>query len=522
MITRCLIRKNEYHDSVFLMRVAKRISGQKGILQAATLMGTEKNKGLLADIGFESAEILSARPNDLIVAIRAEDEGPFSSVFENIDRWLNETPEQSGSIACRWLEEARALLPGSNLAVISIPGQYASREARRALEQGLNVFLFSDHVSVESELSLKEFAREKGLIVMGPDCGTAIIRGIGVGFANRVRRGPVGVIGSSGTGLQEFTTLVHRLGSGISHAIGTGSRDLSDPVGGITFHSALDGLESDRETRVIALLSKPPGSLALEKLIQRIHRCQKPVIACFLGLKHPPSHIPFGYRLVRTLDEAASLSVELTTGSTPRLSEKNQQELEELIRQHRAAKRPEQKYIRGIFAGGTFCYQAQQIFQDGGISVHSNVPLKGNPELSNPMVSAEHTLIDMGADEFTSGRPHPMIDPGLRYERILSESKDPHVSILLLDFILGFNASPDPAGELLPAISEGKQEVRKQGGSLTIVASVCGTENDPQPVQQQVKMLEEAGVVVFLSSAQAARFCSLLLMTDSKEGFRVR
>ncbi|MBM4340008.1 MAG: acyl-CoA synthetase FdrA [Deltaproteobacteria bacterium] len=511
MITRCIIRKNEYYDSVFLMRVAKQIAEQKGVLQAATFMGTEKNKGLLADIGFESGEISSAKPNDLIIAIRAENEETLSSVFENIDHWLNQGLEQIGATSCRTLEEGVAFLPRSNLAVISVPGQYASREAKKALEHCLNVFLFSDNVPVESELSLKEFAREKGLIVMGPDCGTAIINGIGIGFANLVRRGPIGVIGSSGTGLQEFTTLVHRFGSGISHAIGTGGRDLSDQVGGITFLSALDALESDRETRVIALLSKPPGSSALEKLIQKIHLCKKPVIACFLGLKYQPTHESIGCKLVRTIDEAASLSVQLETGNPPSLSEKNHRELEELIRQHQTAKRQEQKFIRGIFAGGTFCYQAQQILRDAGISVYSNVPLHGNPKLPDPLHSIEHTLVDMGADEFTFGRPHPMIDSGLRYERILAEAKNPQVSILLLDFILGLNASPDPAGELLPAIVEAKHEAKKHGESLSVVASICGTENDPQNIQQQIKILEESGIITFSSSAQAARFCALLM-----------
>ncbi|OGP74607.1 MAG: hypothetical protein A2V86_12025 [Deltaproteobacteria bacterium RBG_16_49_23] len=520
MITRCIIRKNEYYDSVFLMRVAKRISGQKGILEAAALMGTEKNKELLSDIGMAGVETSSVRPNDLIIAIMAEDEEALSAVLGNIDHWLNESLGQAGTIPYRTLEEALTHLPHSNLAVISVPGQYASREARKALEHGLNVFLFSDNVPVESEFSLKEFACEKGLIVMGPDCGTAIINGIGIGFANVVRRGPIGVIGSSGTGLQEFTTLVHRFGSGISHAIGTGSRDLSDQVGGITFLSSLEVLDSDRETRVIALLSKPPGPLALQNLIHRIMQCRKPVVTCFLGPKQDPDDANLRYRTARTLDDAASLAVQIATNNPSPHLEDRSFKFQELINRERINKSPEQKYIRGIFAGGTFCYQAQQIFQDAGILVHSNLPLEGNSKLQNPLLSVEHTLIDMGSDEFTSGRPHPMIDSGLRYERILAEAKDPQVSILLLDFILGFNASPDPAGELLPAIAEARGQARKQGGSLSVIASVCGTENDSQNIQQQVKMLEETGVIVFSSSAQAAQFCALL-MASSKEKCRV-
>lgn len=511
MITRCLIRKNEYHDSVFLMRVAKRISGQKGIDQAATLMGTEKNKGLLADIGFESAEISSATPNDLIIAIKAEDEETLSSVLENIDQWLHGDPGQEGTLSFRGLEEALPHLPRSNIAVISVPGEYATREAKKALEHGLNVFLFSDNVPVESERSLKEFAREKGLMVMGPDCGTAIIHGIGIGFANRVRRGPIGIIGASGTGIQEVTSLIHRFGSGISHAIGTGGRDLSDAIGGITFLTALDALESDEETRIIAILSKPPGPMAIQKLSERINRCKKPVVTCFLGLKEYPSYTNHRFNTARTLEELAERAVQISIGHSPPSCKTESQGFQTILRQELAGKRPEQRYIRGVFAGGTFCYQAQQILQDAGISVHSNVPLEGNPKLRDPQYSEEDTFVDMGSDEFTAGRPHPMIDAGLRYERILAEAKDPQVSTLLLDFILGLNASPDPAAELLPAIAQARIEARKQGGSLTVVASLCGTDQDPQDIHRQAKILEEEGVIVFLSSAQAAQFCALLM-----------
>jgi len=513
MIIGCVIRKNEYHDSVFLMRVAKRLSEQKGILEAAALMGTEKNKGLLAEIGVSGSEISSATPSDLIIAVKVENEETLATLLENIDQWFHFDLGRAKPGTFRTLDEAIVHHPHSNLAVISVPGQYAGREAQKALEHGLNVFLFSDNVPVEKELSLKVYAREKGLIVMGPDCGTAIIRGIGVGFANIVRRGPIGVIGSSGTGIQEFITLVHRDGSGISHAIGTGSRDLSDAIGGITFLSALEVLNSDRETRVIAVLSKPSGPLALRNLIERIIRCQKPVVSCFLGFKEDTPYANTRYKTTRTLEDAAALAVQIATGYTPPRLDTETPEFQSLIRQERGGKRPEQKFIRGIFAGGTFCYQAQQILQDRGIFVHSNIPLEGNLKLSDPLHSVEHTLVDMGSDEFTSGRPHPMIDSGLRYERILAEAKDQRVSILLLDFVLGFNASPDPAAELLSAITYAKLEVKKRGGSLSVIASVCGTEEDPQNLRQQVKILEGAGVIVFPSSSQAAKFCALMLVS---------
>jgi succinyl-CoA synthetase alpha subunit len=480
-------------------------------------MGTEKNKGLLAEIGGSGSEISTATPTDLIIAVKAENKETLVTVLENIDQWLHFDLGRTMPGAFRTLDEAIVHHPHSNLAVISVPGRYAGQEAQKALDHGLNVFLFSDNVPVEKELSLKVYAREKGLIVMGPDCGTAMIGGIGVGFANVVRRGPIGIIGSSGTGIQEFTTLVHHSGSGISHAIGTGSRDLSDAVGGITFLSALEVLDSDRETQVIAILCKPPGLLALRNLIERIIRCQKPIVTCFLGLKEDPPYANIRYKTARTLEDAAALAVQIATGyRSPRL-DTEPPEFQKSIHQERAGKRPEQKYIRGIFAGGTFCYQAQQILQDRDIFVHSNVPLEGNLKLSDPLHSVEHTLVDMGADEFTAGRPHPMIDSGLRYERILAEAEDLQVSILLLDFILGFNASSDPVGELLPAITHARLEAKKRGGSLSIIASVCGTEEDPQSLQQQVKILEEAGVIIFLSSSQAAKFCALLLASCQEE-----
>jgi succinyl-CoA synthetase alpha subunit len=513
MITEFLIRKNEYHDSVFLMRVAKRLSDQKGILQAAALMGTEKNKALLAEIGFGGAEVTTATPNDLILAIQADDRQSLRSILENIDEWLQPILDSNATPVVRTLEEAVARQPRANLVVISVPGTYAAREARKALEHGLNVFLFSDNVPVESELSLKEFARQQGLIVMGPDCGTAIIGGIGIGFANTVRRGPVGVIGASGTGIQEFTTLVHHAGSGISQAIGIGGRDLSDQIGGVSLLIAMEALESDPQTEVIAILSKPPGPKTVSKLIQKIHHCHKPVITCFLGIKEGFEEDSISHWRARTLDDAAALAVELTTGhKTPSLNVKSP-DLEALLSKMRMGMTLGQKYIRGIFAGGTFCYQAQQILKDAGITVYSNVPIEGNLILFDPFRSVEHSLVDLGSDEFTAGRPHPMIDSRLRCERIIAEAQDPQVGILLFDLILGFNVPPDPAGELASAIKAAKNVARYRGGDLTVIASVCGTEEDSQDLRGQIKQLEEEGVFVFRSSSQAAFFCAQLAVS---------
>ncbi len=495
------------------MRVARRISEQKGVLQAAALMGTDKNKGLLAEIGIKGAEIDAAAPGDLILGVVAESPEVVSFILRQGDAWLHFTGGGSSRLPVRTLEEGLARQPRSNLAVISVPGEHAAREARRALEKGLHVFLFSDNVPVEEELALKEVARGRGLIVMGPDCGTAIIGGKGIGFSNVVRRGPIGVIGASGTGIQEFTTLVHRSGSGISQAIGTGSRDLSDEIGGISVLAALAALEADPGTGVIAILSKPPGPKALSVLLPKIQKLAKPAVACFLGA--PPSFFREkpAFRVARTLDEAAAVALELAGTRRPATFPEEGFDRRDLLRRERSAMKAGQKYIRGIFAGGTFCYQSQQVFQEAGIVVHSNSPLAGHRKLPDARRSLEHTLIDMGADEFTAGRPHPMIDSSLRRERVAAEAQDPAVAVLLLDFILGFIASPDPAGELAGAITGARNKARARGGHLSVVASVCGTEEDPQDLAVQTRKLQEAGAVVLPSSAQAARFSADLIQS---------
>lgn len=503
-----IIRKNEFYDSVFLMRVAKRIAEQPGVQQSAALMATEKNKTLLAEIHVRGAEIDAASPNDLIVAVVADSESTVRAVLDRLDEWLRREPISAQPIAPRTLDAALEMQPNSNLVAISVPGKYAAREARRALERGLNVFLFSSNVSIENEIALKQFAREHGLIVMGPDCGTAIISGIGIGFANVVRRGAIGAIGAAGTGLQEFTTLVHHAGGGISHALGTGGRDLADAIGGISALTAVDALERDPMTKVIAIISKPPGAQTLARLVERIAQCSKPVVACFLGQRAELPGANIRFRIARTIDEAAMLAVQIANGKPPSEPVLN---LQSLISDARAKLKPTQKYLRGIFAGGTFCYQAQQILQDLGLRVYADSPLQGNFELSDPRRSIEHTLVDMGAEFFTDGRAHPMIDATLRRERILAEAQDPQVAVLLLDFILGYNASADPAGDLVDAITQAQHLAHARGDELIVIASVCGTDGDPQGLNRQIKLLKDVGVIVLPSSAQAARVAGMIV-----------
>ncbi|RPI24298.1 MAG: hypothetical protein EHM70_21455, partial [Chloroflexota bacterium] len=401
--------------------------------------------------------------------------------------------------------------PRSNLVVISVPGPYAAREARKALEQGKHVFLFSDNVSLEQEVELKQMARANRLLVMGPDCGTSLIGGVGIGFANRVRRGPVGVVGASGTGIQEFTSLIHQAGSGISHAIGTGTHDLSDSAGGITTLMGLDGLENDPGTKVITVISKPAGTKTLSSLQERIRRCRKPVIGCLLGLERAMDCGP-NFHQVKTIDQAVEQALTSLGGKAAIEFLRQAQSRTGLVMQEAQRWLPEQRYIRGLFAGGTFCFQAQQVVQEAGIPVYSNTPLDSRYRLENPEQSLEHSLIDLGDDHFTQGKPHPMIDAGERCRRILQEAGDPEVAVLLLDFILGEISSRDPVGDLIGAIRQSQDLAARRGGHLTIVASICGTDLDTQGLDRQKAMLLDAGIVLMPSSAKAAEYSRDLIL----------
>ena len=507
MVAAYAIRRNQYYDSIYLMRIARRLSEVPGILDSAVIMGTDRNKSLLADMGFADPEIASASPEDLMVAVKAETGDIAESVLGNLDAWLEREPDSAGRPVYRTIDSAMAALPSANLALVSLPGEYAAGEARRALERGLNVFLFSDNVPVEREIELKQLARERGLVVMGPDCGTAIIAGVGVGFANAVRRGPIGVVGASGTGIQEITSLVHSAGSGISHAIGTGSRDLKDVVGGISTFAGLQALESDPDTKVIVVVSKPSGKATTAALLEKLGALGKPVVACLLGFEANDGEYPSGISFARTMEEAAMLAVRQAAGAG--LDELNPPPSIQGVDLSRLL--PSQRYLRGLFAGGTFCYQAQLLAREAGIEARSNTPISAQQGMLDARMSTGHCLVDMGDDLFTQGRPHPMIDSRLRCERILAEASDPETAVLLLDVILGYNASPDPAGDLAQAIAEARSAVERRGGYLPVVVSVCGTDGDPQGLERQTGILRETGAVVFQSSAGAARYVIALV-----------
>ncbi len=222
-----VVEKGSYRDSITLMKISNEVAVLKGIKQAAAAMATPLNKRLLGDIGFKGKEVQEAAPEDLILAVEAEDSSSLKAGMQRIQELLeakDTAPHEANAVMPTTLDEALAQMKDANLALISVPGEFAGREASRALERGLNVFLFSSNVPVEKEVELKKSAAEKGLLMMGPDCGTAIVNGIVLGFGNVVKGGSVGLISASGTGLQQVSTLVDEAGLGVSQAIGTGGR----------------------------------------------------------------------------------------------------------------------------------------------------------------------------------------------------------------------------------------------------------------------------------------------------------
>jgi FdrA protein len=477
------VRRSTYLDSIVLMRMSRQIALLPGVEEAGLVIGTPANKDILREARILGPDGDKAEPGDLILALRAKDDVAAAAALAEAKR-LIEQPTLSGAPssdnASRTIRAAVQRMPDANLALISVPGDFAPAEARKALALGLHVMIFSDNISIEEEAALKREARERGLLVMGPDCGTAIIGGMPLAFANVVPRGEIGIIGASGTGIQEVSCLIARAGSGISHAIGTGGRDLRAEVGAITTLMAIDALDADAETKHVVLISKPPGESVARLVLERVARSRKSFTVCFLGAGDLA--LPANARSAATLKAAAELAMGKAVVNEPAKLP--------LLRPDRG------KLVRGLFAGGTFCAEAQIVFRQAGLAVASNVPTPG----ASPITGAErgHLMIDLGADEFTRGRPHPMIEPAVRDQPLNEALADPAVGVILLDVVLGHGAHPDPVGHLAGVLAG-----RDHGPP--IVASVTGTDRDPQPRSAQVRTLTEAGVIVAESNADAAQ-----------------
>jgi FdrA protein len=512
-----VVKKGTYRDSITLMKISNTILGLTGVTQAGVVMATPLNIKFLADVGFRGGEIASATTDNLIIAIEAKDMATLDAAIEETESMLSTSamPAPGGQPAARNLAEALTGMPDANLVVISVPGQYAKREAIQALGKNLNVFLFSSGVSRDDELELKTLAREKGLLMMGPDCGTSIINGKVLGFGNIIRPGSIGIVSASGTGLQEVTTLIHKAGLGVSQAIGTGGGDVSEQVGGITMIQGIELLEANVETKTIVLISKPPAQTTMEKILNTARHCAKPFVVNFLGGDLTADMLG-ELKSASTLEDAVRVACELA-GKSPPASDTSPKNMVSLARTEYTKLAASQRYVRGLFSGGTLCYESQVILQPALGEVFSNAPVKPENRISGDAPSKKHSCIDMGAEEFVEGRMHPMMDFSIRNRRILQEARDPETAVLLIDVELGFGSNPDPAKELVPVIREARALANKEGRYLSVVASVIGTEGDFQDLVKQEKNLREAGVQIMPTSAQAAKLSALIASRGTVE-----
>lgn len=517
MTIKTLLKPSEYHDSVSLMLVARELSQLDGIKDAAVVMATKANKSILADAGLLTSEANKATPNDLLIAVNADNDSLAETALGKVEGLLKKkaSAEESSEFRPKTIRGARSQQPDSNVAVISVAGRYATDEAWDALQNGLHVLLFSDNVSIDDEIALKKYASEHGLLLMGPGAGTAIINNVALGFANVVPAGPVGIVSAAGTGLQEVSTLLARRGVGISQGIGTGGRDLKKEVGGIMMLDGLKALQEDPATEALVLISKPPADEVTKKIFEQVAASDKPTVVCFLGgdtasTRGIPNLLP-----ARTLSECALLAaqtVQPEIGDISAIVEKENADLEEQANRLKTKLKPDQRYLRGLFSGGTLCYEAQIIWKDMGIHpVYSNAPLPGGDVLDDSTKSTQHSTVDLGEEEFTVGRPHPMIDNDLRIRRLLQETQDPEVGVILLDVVLGYGTHSDPASELGQAIEEARKIGRDEKRELLIVASVTGTEDDPQGLSRSISTLEDAGVILCYSNAASARLTGLIV-----------
>lgn len=505
---RIIVEKDSYYDSVFLMLINRDVKKIEGVKDAVVSMGTEMNIDLLKEIGLSSPEVKGATANDLIIAVEAESEETAARACDAANDLLKKkksTMEDSGEYRPASLETALNMVPDANLAIISLPGQYAAREVRKALARGLHVMLFSDNVSLEDEIELKKLAVEKGLLMMGPDCGTAIINGKPLCFANVVRDGDIGIVAASGTGLQEVFCCIDNLGSGVTQAIGTGGRDLKNTrVGGMMMQLGIEALKKDPRTKVIVVISKPPAPEVADKVIAALKETGKPAVIHFIGLEAKEQR--HNLYFAGNLEEAAGMAVSLSKGEVykPRVFTVPEEKVREIVARESAGISSEQKYLRGLYTGGTLADEAMFVFDREIGGIYSNNQVKPELVLKNPHVSQEHTIVDLGDDVFTVGRPHPMIDPSTREERIVKEREDPEVALLLLDIVLGYGSCDDPAGAILDSLKAAREKAKQRGGYLAIIASVTGTEGDFQDMAEQQKKLESIGCLVMPSNYQAS------------------
>ena len=495
-----IVKKNRYVDSVSLMGVSERVTAMQGIENAEAQMATCANQDVLKLLGYELPESVS--PNDLVIAITADNEDTYKAALQLaediIDRKNTDSDRHYADISEIDMEE-----DAYDLCQISLPGEYAAAEAKKALEKGMDLFIFSDNVSLEEELELKQLGQKLGKLVMGPDAGVALIDGVALAAGSIIRKGPIGIVAASGSGAQEVGCIIEKCGMGVSGIIGTGGRDLYPQIGGITMLEGIRRMEADPETTVIVLVSKLADLGVMDRVLSVADKCAKPVVALFLGSDETlfENHKVHG---TFSLEAAALKAVALAGGDVSDFT-CSDEELNQIVSDCMAKLSAEQKYFRGLYCGGTFTEEALQYFaaHNRDVALYSNLKNAYSTKLADSEQSVGHAILDLGAEDFTAKAPHPVFDPGLRLKRLCQELADPQVAVVLLDFITGPGVAYDP-------ITAFAKECAKHP-NVIFISNICGSLEDPQNVAEKQKLLEKSGVIVTKSNYQSSRLASALM-----------
>jgi len=510
------VKRNFHRDSVRLLHLSEEAKKIEGVKDAAIVMGTTTNKEILQKLGLLTDEGRVASESDMILAVMVDSQSLMEKARQQIEEMLLKPPPAKGR-AFFGVDAALQAVPDANLAVVSIPGDHAREIVLKLLDKGLSVHLFSDHVPPEHELELKQYAKERGLLVMGPGAGTSIIGGKAIAFANVVKKGKIGVVAAAGTGLQEVSVLLSEAGLGISEGLGTGGGDVKSKIGGIMTLQSIEALERDPETSMVVVVSKPPDVDVKRTILDHlVKRTRKQYVTCFLGPEsyEIPSSVRARLKGTKTLHAAVIEAIR--TAEPARHMEFTKQltiserELTALADKLVKALREEQRYIRGLYTGGTLAYETLVILGRMIGDVYSNAPLNPALKLAGSFRSVKDSIVDLGEEEFTMGRAHPMIDPTMRKMRLVEEAKDPEVAVIIMDFMLGHGAHSDPAGAMLGAIADANKIAEKDGRALPMLARVCGTEQDPQPLSDQIGKLRGAGIEVLPTNALMAIASALI------------
>ena len=512
-----IVKKNFFRDSVQMMQFSQQLRDEQGVTDAAIVMATELNKNTLKNMDLLTEDGIAATENDTLISINCEDENSFNNATQKAEQLLVSTSIKAKNEFTS-LASALDSFSNANIASLSIPGQFVKEIATELLEKKLHLFVFSDHVSLDDEIYLKNLALEKNVLFMGPEAGTSILSGNVFGFGNRIRKGSVGIIGASGTGIQESTTLLDLFGEGISHAIGVGGRDLQKDVGGMMTMKSMEIFEDDPNTKAVLLVSKPVDDDVRNIIINKINNFSKKYyVLCLIGDKEnceDSTKIKFSKSIqTSVLKILQSLNgdiykktkdvVKNQVDDSIKLAESLSKDLNE-----------EQKFVRGFFAGGTLCYESKILLEQIVGKVYSNLSSDDAYSITGDAPSKENTLIDFGEEQFTSARPHPIIDPLLRKNRILEEAHDPNVGVIIIDIICGINAAKNTMAFHAETIKKAIQIAKEKGRKLFVFTYICGTEKDVS--ENELQMLRDSGAKIFTSNALMS-FASALVVNNLDE-----